>query len=299
MLLPWQEEIGRELSEKYGRKVEITQVKRGLLAKLSAKAQSNAEQTLKSAALNDNSYEQVAAKVAAMLKLPAPPHRLECIDISQLQATNVVGVTVAFNDGQPDKKNYRRYRIKGAADDFAAVYEVVKRRVAKNGNNLPDYLPDLLVIDGGRGQLAAALAALSDSHMADKVPLVAMAKARTAPSDYREHNEARQHERLFLPGRKNPIILRSGSSVEKLFVKLRDATHHAAITYHRQLRAKNSRKSVLDNIPGLGPTKKRLLIAKFGSVKGISQAKPEELAALPGINEQLAETILGALNELI
>ncbi len=299
MLLPWQEEIGRELSERYDRKVEITEVKRGLLAKLAKKAQSNAEQTLKSAAFNENSYEQVAAKVAAMLKLPAPPHRLECIDISQLQATNVVGVTVAFNNGEPDKKNYRRYRIKGASDDFAAVYEVVKRRVARGGKNLPDYLPDLLVIDGGRGQLSAALAALNDSNMADKVPLVAMAKARTAPSDYRENNQARQHERLFLPGRKNPIILREGSSVEKLFIQLRDATHHAAITYHRKLRAKNSRHSVLDNISGLGPSKKRLLIGKFGSVKGIAAAKEEELTALPGINEQLAETILGALKELI
>jgi excinuclease ABC subunit C len=200
---------------------------------------------------------------------------------------------VAFLDGQPDKDRYRHFRIKTVegTDDFASVAEVLRRRFRDAAE--PGNLPDLLVIDGGPGQLAAARAALAELSLT-ALPVISLAKERVT-RDATAAEVQRRPERVFLPGRKNPVVLRTNSTALFLLQRLRDEAHRFANAYHRKLRGRARLVSPLDAIPGVGPRRRRLLLREFGSVKGIRAASVEALATLPGIGTALAAQIKEAL----
>lgn len=228
-------------------------------------------------------------ELADALGLAGPPMRIECYDISNIQGTNSVGSMVVFEEGRPRSGEYRRFRIKTVqgADDFASHQEVLTRRFrrALNGEEgsaeeLRWRLPDLVVVDGGRGQVSAARRALDALGLAD-MPLVGLAKER---------------EELFLPGRSDPIVLPPSSQALYLMQRLRDEAHRFAVTYHRKLRAKAQTRSVFDDLPGIGPARKRALLRVFGSARQMRDATVEDIASVPGISRALAERIRVALD---
>ncbi len=281
------------LAERAGHPVEVLVPKRGEKRRLVLMACQNAEQALRDRARKGRDLDETLARLVHRLNLSRPPHRIECYDISNFQGTEVVGSKVAFRDGEPDKAGYRRFRIRGFAgqDDFASLYEVLSRRLAK-GKAEGD-LPDLLVIDGGKGQLEVAMAALRDGRV-EGVDVVSLAKSR-AEGPAEDGGMRHSPERVFLPGVKEPIVLRQNSSEIFLLQRLRDEAHRFAIGYHRKLRDRRTLRSALDAIPGVGPTRRRALLRRFGSLEGVRAAEPAEIAALPGFGPDLAERILGSL----
>ncbi|MHB8459791.1 MAG: excinuclease ABC subunit UvrC [Candidatus Limnocylindrales bacterium] len=227
-------------------------------------------------------------ELAAALDLAGPPARIECYDISNFQGAQSVGSMVVFEDGRPRTGEYRRFRIRTVegANDFASHQEVLRRRFrhSKAGDEgaeeeLRWRLPDLVIIDGGKGQVAAAREVLEELGLHD-MPLVGLAKER---------------EELFLPGSTGPILLSVTSPALYLVQRLRDEAHRFAITYHRDLRAKKAVRSVFDDLPGVGPKRRRALLRVFGSAKRVREAPVEQIAAVPGIGVRLAATIKAGL----
>lgn len=219
------------------------------------------------------------------LNLPQAPARLECLDISTLQGEQPVGSLVAMAGGVPDKSGYRRFRIREVAgqDDYAMLREVVRRHYGKEGQTLPD----LLVVDGGRGQLNVVLEALKELGLGD-LPVVGLAKAAI-----QQGQEVR--DRLFLPGRKNPRFLPANSPGWLLLLRLRDEAHRFAITYHRKRARKEMVESVLDKIPGIGPVRRKRLLQHFPNMEALKAATVEELVAVPGFNQRTAEKLKESL----
>ncbi|HYV57644.1 MAG TPA: helix-hairpin-helix domain-containing protein, partial [Candidatus Nitrosopolaris sp.] len=223
------------------------------------------------------------------LGLRVPPRRVECVDIATFQGGETVGAVVAFADGRPWKDGYRRFRIRSVTgtDDFASVAEVLARRFRvgpKRGE-----LPDLLVIDGGLGQLSAARSVLEELGLGD-LAVVGLAKERVE-RDPTAREIQRRPERVFLPGRKNPVVLRPNSTALFLLQRVRDEAHRFANTYHQKLRARARFASPLDDIPGIGPRRRRALLRRFGSLRRVAAASAEELATVPGITLTLATQI--------
>jgi excinuclease ABC subunit C len=203
---------------------------------------------------------------------------------------------VTFINGEPDKNFYRHFRIKtidesSGGDDFGMMLEMLKRRFAR-GKEEAD-LPDLIVVDGGKGQLAMALTAMEELGITD-VDAVGLAKMRVLAAA-RSAEIERTEERVFLPGQSNPVVLRRNSNALFLLQRVRDEAHRFAITYHRRLRAKQTLYSALDRIPGVGGARKRALLRTFGSVKRIEAATLDELLKVPSMNERVAQEILEAL----
>jgi excinuclease ABC subunit C len=227
------------------------------------------------------------AELERLARLPRAPEVIDGFDVSNLQGTHVVASRVRFRGGQPDKAGYRRFKLRGLAgqDDFAAMQQVVARslrRCAEEGE-----LPDLVVIDGGKEQLAAALRAREEAGAWD-LAMVALAKAR-AERVVGGRRRAPRVERLFLEGEGEPIALDPHGAAGHLLERVRDEAHRFAITYHRKERGRL--RSALDAIPGLGPVKKKRLLLRFGSVAGVRAANVEELAHVPGIGAELAQRI--------
>ncbi|MEJ5329200.1 MAG: excinuclease ABC subunit UvrC [Desulfobaccales bacterium] len=222
------------------------------------------------------------ADLQQRLGLPAPPRKLACLDISTLQGAQPVGALVTFTDGAPDKKGYRRFRIREVAgqDDYAMLAEVVRRHFGKEEADLPD----LLVVDGGKGQLQAVMAALAEVDRRD-LPVVALAKEGTA-ADGRP-----VRDRLFLPGRKNPKFLPADSPGWLLLLRLRDEAHRFAVTHHRRRARRELLDSHLTQIPGIGPARRRVLLSRFASLAELQAAGVAELAALPGFTRPVAERL--------
>jgi excinuclease ABC subunit C len=223
-------------------------------------------------------------QLAEALGLPGPPVRIECYDISNFQGAESVGSMVVFEDGRPRSGEYRRFRIRTVEgpNDFASHQEVLRRRfrLTKTGDEGSDEerrwaMPDIVIVDGGKGQVSAAKEVLDELGLHD-LPLAGLAKER---------------EELFLPGRSDPILLPPTSSALYLVQRLRDEAHRFAITYHRDLRAKRSVRSAFDDLPGVGPKRKRELLKVFGSAKRVREAPVEQIAAVPGIGRSLAEKI--------
>ena len=212
------------------------------------------------------------------LRLAQAPERLECLDISNLQGSQAVGALVAFTGGVPDKSGYRRFRIREVAgqDDYAMLREVVRRHYGKEGQRLPD----LLVVDGGQGQLHVVLQALQEID-APSFPVVGLAKAAV-----QEGREVR--DRLFLPGRKNPRFLPANAPGWLLLLRLRDEAHRFAITYHRKTARKEMLNSLLDEVPGIGPVRRQRLLQHYPDLAALKQASVEELAAIPGFTRNAA-----------
>jgi excinuclease ABC subunit C len=202
-----------------------------------------------------------------------------------------VGSGVAFLDGVPDKARYRRYRIKAVAgqDDFAMLQEVFGRRFSPQ--RIEQWgLPDLVVVDGGIGQLNSTLAIVEELGLRDQLSVVSLAKSRVT-GGAKDATVERSEERVFLPGRRNPIKLRQNGTALRLLAAIRDEAHRFAIEYHRNLREHELLRSKLRDIPRVGPRRERQLLTRFGSLEGIRQADQEELAAMPGIGPQLAHQI--------
>ncbi|MNJ94759.1 UvrABC system protein C [compost metagenome] len=232
-------------------------------------------------------------EIKERFNLPERPRRIECYDISTFQGSETVASQVVFEDGVPAKEHYRRYKIKTVTgtDDFASMYEVLSRRFKHT--EYED--PHLLVVDGGKGQLAQAVRILSEIGRKD-IPVVGLAKARTE-SDFQKQEVQSTDERFFLPGRQNPVIFKNNAEALHILAGIRDEAHRFAITYHRKLRESTSLESELDYVVGLGEKRKKTLLTHFNSIDEIRMADTEEVAKLKGFNRVLAERILLQLNE--
>ncbi len=257
-------------------------------------ATENAAETLRQLkatwAMDKHRAEEALRELQEALTLPRPPVRMECYDISTTQGVEVVGSMVVFEHGAPRKSDYRRFRIRTVQgqDDFASMREVLTRRFSRwqriqagelkgtRGSQAWGKLPDLLVIDGGKGQLAEAVAVLRHFGLEGKVPVVGLAKRR---------------EELFLPGRSRPLRLEPTSPALLLLRRLRDEAHRFAITYHRKRRRRRGLASTLEEIPGIGPVRRKALLRHFDSLEAIRQADEAALMAVPGISRALAQAI--------
>jgi excinuclease ABC subunit C len=223
------------------------------------------------------------------LHLTAVPRRIECYDISNIGGQFAVGSRVVFSDGRPDKSLYRHYRIRSIAqaDDFAMMHEVLTRRFREGTE--PDGQPDLIVMDGGIGQLNVLTRVLRDLGIAG-VAAAALAKSRVVKG-MSKAELSRSDERIFLPGRKNPVMLRQNSAALLLLARIRDEAHRFAISHHKKLRGKASISSVLGEIAGVGEKRQKALLRHFGSLKRLQEAPLEELMQVKGITRPVAEAV--------
>jgi excinuclease ABC subunit C len=260
-------------------KVHLVVPQRGTKHDLVAMAASNAEKFLSDEetrrAQTDAQTLGAVEELGRYLGLEKPPYRMECFDISHIQGAETVASMVVFEGGMPKKSDYRRFKIKsteGKPDDFLSMREVTQRRY---GDLPEEELPDLIVIDGGKGQLSSALEIIRGAGHAD-VPVVGLAK---------------QFELVFREGESDPVVLPRHSQALYLIERIRDEAHRFAITYHRKLRGKRNLVSILDHIVGIGPARRKALWSAFGSIAKIKAADVEKLAAVPGMNRPAAEAV--------
>ncbi|MFW9604672.1 MAG: excinuclease ABC subunit UvrC [Trichlorobacter sp.] len=290
------EELTTLLKEQKKSSIRITAPSRGKKKELVELATRNAVSALTEAAQRSNSCEQILTELQNRLKLPVSPQHIECYDISNIQGTFSVGSGVAFSHCKPDTTRYRRYRIQNVAgqNDFAMLQEVLGRRFSDK--HIVEWgVPDLIVIDGGAGQLQAVRAVLSLSNHTKDIPVVGLAKSRVS-RDAHGQNISRSEERVFLVGRRNPVTFKQGSKAIMLLAQIRDEAHRFAIEYHRGLRSKALTTSVLRSIPGIGKKTEVLLLEHFKSIARLKTAPAEAIAALPGLNSAKASLILSFLN---
>jgi len=281
------------LRERKGRVVSVLVPKRGDKVRLIELARANARQAFVERRDDEERSDKTARELQERLQLRNPPKRVEGVDISTFQGGETVASVVSFDEGRPDPQRYRRFRIRTVigTDDFASMREVLQRRLRK-GLEKND-LPDLLVIDGGRGQLGVATAVCADLGITT-LDVVGLAKMRVERSPTAPEIE-RIEERVFLPGRKNPVILPRNSSALFLLQRVRDEAHRFAITYHQKLRDRARLVSPLQEIAGIGEERQRALLRHFGSLARVRAAAVAEIAGLPGFGRALAERIKGAL----
>ena len=292
--------IKQWLNQRAAQKVEIKIPLRGKKRDLIKMASDNAAETLSSLQSQWESdkhrQEQSLADIQQALGMEAPPNRIECYDISNTQGTAIVGSMVVFEQGVPNKKLYRRFNIRtvvGGPDDYASMDEVLSRRFkrwqaarenAETPGKKPDEsfsrLPDLLIVDGGKGQLSRTVKVLEEHNLLGRFVVAGLAK---------------QNEELFVHGKTRGLLLPRKSEGLYLLQRIRDEAHRFAITAHRSRRSREGITSILDVIPGIGPAKRKALLTTFGSVEKIRAASIEELSAVRGINLELAEVIQGHL----
>lgn len=265
------------LTEKAGRKVELSQPQRGTKRELLHLASENAvkllEERLRKGQLSLQTEEQAAEELQMALQLPDPLERIDCFDISHTQGTETVASMVVFRNGKPSKKDYRRYKIEsteGKPDDFKSMQEVVYRRYR-------DYedLPSLVIIDGGKGQLSSALEVIRGLGL-QELPVIGLAK---------------REEEIFTEGSSESILLDRESASLHLIQRIRDEAHRFAITYHRKLRSKRNMVSILDHIAGIGAKRRQALWKKFQSLEAMKEASVEDLAQVEGMNYPAAQRI--------
>ena len=294
VLLPFpvegEEALAELFRERAGRVVRVSVPRRGERRQLVRMAERNAEIGLRERQRRERAHLDAIEPLQRALRLPTPPRTIECYDISHLQGALHVGSRIVFVDGEPHKDGYRRYKLREAdpGDDYAAMREVLGRRLRRLAQ---EPAPDLLLLDGGKGQLNAARAVLQDSG-AD-IPLAAIAKERDEGASgprVRRHGGLKR-ERVFRPNVKDPIMLPPDSPALLLLQRVRDESHRFAIRYHRQLRSKRALRSILDELPGIGPVKRRALLHGLGSLQRVREATEEELAAVPKVTRADARLI--------
>ncbi|AUB38454.1 uvrC, excinuclease ABC subunit C [Nostoc flagelliforme CCNUN1] len=286
--LPDSEILADVLTQRKGKKVTILTPLRQTKAELIEMVERNAQYELQRMQKLGDRNQQATQDLAAILDLPDVPHRIEGYDISHIQGSNAVASQVVFIDGLPAKQHYRHYKIKnptvtaGHSDDFASLAEVIGRRFRKYGDDPhlsrlgnPDW-PDLIMIDGGKGQLSSVVAVLQEMNLLEDLRVVSLAK---------------QREEIFLPGETKPLTTDSEQPGVQLLRRLRDEAHRFAVTFHRQQRSDKLKRSRLDEIPGLGHHRQKQLLGHFRSVDYIRQAAPTQLAEVPGIGPRLAQEI--------
>jgi excinuclease ABC subunit C len=231
---------------------------------------------------------EVLEGLQRQLHMDRLPLRIECFDNSNLGGTNPVSAMVVFENGRPFKAGYRRYTIKSASgqDDYASMAEVLTRRYGKIGPDNP--APDLMLVDGGRGQLAIAGAVIGKLGLVGRFHLAGIAK--------KDERKGEVDDKIYLPGRANPVNLGHDGRLLLLLQQIRDEAHRFAITFQRKRRNRSMVRSALDRVAGVGPKRKAALLKHFGSIKKIRAATVDEIGELPGIDRSLAETIKQALN---
>jgi len=277
--------IEKWLQGKKGGRVHLQVPRRGDKKKLVDIVAENAQQGLEQFRIKQlaapKALAAALAEIERELHLPRIPSRIEGYDISNIRGTAAVGSMVVFEEGKPKLAHYRRFKIKtvSGADDYAMLREVLRRRFRRSGDASAGdswaIMPDLILVDGGKGQLSAALSAMRESGV-DSVPVAGLAK---------------ENEEIFIPRKTEPIILPRSSPGLQLLQRLRDEAHRFALGYHKKVHKREIFASALDTIPGIGPRRKRALLKRFGSVRGIREASEQELAAIGGMNQALAEKV--------
>ncbi|MGE3164852.1 MAG: excinuclease ABC subunit UvrC [Planctomycetota bacterium] len=262
------------LSERARRKVRVAVPARGAKKRLVEMAQRNAEVNSASDALRTESAESLALSLAEKLTLAVPPHRIECYDISGTRGAQQVASRVVFENGEADTSQYRRYKIRSVTDtdDFASMLEVLRRRFG--ARKLRDPLPDLVIVDGGKGQIASAVNALAECQV--QVPVIGLAKERN-------RRERSVPERVFVPGRSEPLDLDQSSPTSLFLQRIRDEAHRFANTFQRELKRKQNLATGLEQVPGVGAKRRKALLAYFGNLKNLQQATETEIAQVRGI----------------
>ena len=275
--------------ERRGGAVAVVAPKRGRKRDLVAMGMENAEQHLRTVLEQESAEkrrgEDAVADLQKVLSLPVPPRRVEAFDISNVLGQQAVGSMVVFESGHPEKSEYRRFRIRlstGKPNDYGMMREVLSRRLkaAVSGNVKFQHLPDLILVDGGPGQLGMARQAMEELGM--RMPAAGLAK---------------EHEHIYLPERAAPIELPAHSRALYLLQRVRDEAHRFALSYHRSLRAQKARESVLDEIPGIGEARKQRLLRHFKTVSRLLAAPAEEIAAVAGCGRNVAEAVLTHLSD--
>ncbi len=287
--------LAERLAELRGRRVRVRVPQRGAGRRLVEMAARNAEHAFFQARRSEAVRDGGLVRLKERLRLMNLPYRIECYDISIFQGASPVGSQVVFEGGVPKRSDYRHYKVRHVegTDDFAMMREVLLRRLRRGVSE--GRLPDLVVVDGGKGQLGVALAVLEDLAI-EGVDVVGLAKSRVVEGVDGAGGVKRSRERVFLPGVREPVALRSHTDELFLLTHLRDEAHRFAITFHRKLRGKGTLRSALDEVPGVGPARRRALLKAFGSVKGIRAAGVEAIAAVPGIGPGLARAVVEALS---
>ena len=284
------EALTEVLREQSGRGVALRTPQRGALRELVAMACANAEVGLAQRLEARESLDAALDELAERLGLRHRPRRIEAYDVSTFHGTLTVASRVVFEQGHPQKSAYRRFRIREAApdDDYACLREVLSRRVARVDS---DPLPDLLMVDGGKGQLGVLSAVLRDAGL--EVDAISLAKERDeqAAGPRVRRSGGLKAERIFLPGRKEPVLLSPRSLGLLLLQRVRDESHRFAIEFQRSLRSKLGMTSILEELPGIGPVKKRALLRRLGSLRAVRGASEAQLAAVPGLTARDAATI--------
>ncbi len=276
------------LGENKGSAVRIILPKRGDKLRLLTMAADNARTRLTRMMDEMAASQELLSGLARRLQLTTFPRRIECFDNSGMSGTNLVGGMVVFIDGKPEKKSYRRYIIKTVElqDDYASMNEVLERRFKKSNQGAD--LPDLLMVDGGRGQLNIAVSVIERLGLKNAFPIIGIAKKDIT------RNETT--DKVYLPGRVNPVNFNKDMEALFLLQRIRDEAHRFAISFHRQTRTKTALHSGLDSIPGIGKKRKAALLKKFSSFKKLTDASVDEIAAVPGMNLKLAQIIHSVLN---
>ncbi len=287
------EEAKRQwLADLRGGAVDLLVPMRGDKVRLLELATRNARSNFESRRQRESDMVEALGKLQRRLRLSRLPRRIECYDVSHLQQESVVASMVVLLDGEPARGEYRKFRVNAPEkDDFAAMYEVLSRRLrrAREGDAGWD-LPDLLVVDGGKAQLSMASAALRDVGLAagaEPPDLVALAKERSGPDAQGEERP----DRVFRVGVKDPVLLRPNTAALYLLARARDEAHRFAITYHKALRRRRALRSGLEDIPGIGPGRRKALLKHLGSLRRVRAASTEDLAAVPGMTRKAAENV--------
>jgi len=290
ILLPFaiddQQLLQEHLSDLSGRKASLSVARRGDRRHLITMANTNARQLFDEQDKKTASWKMLSESLQKKLRLDGRAETIECVDISNISGTDAVGSLVRFSGGEPDKSGYRHYRITSVRgpDDYAMMAETIRKRFDKS----PELtvLPDIFMVDGGKGQLAVAEAIIKELGLENQISLLGIAKER-----------ADEGEKIYRPGRKNPIILPGHNPVLLYLMRVRDEAHRFGITFHRSLRKKRSLTSTLDQIPGVGAERKKRLLKSIGSLKKISRASIAELQEVEGIGEELARQIHSFFNQ--
>ncbi|PKN87773.1 MAG: excinuclease ABC subunit C [Deltaproteobacteria bacterium HGW-Deltaproteobacteria-1] len=287
--LPDEKVIAEWLADQKEKKVRLTVPVRGVKKALLEMAAANARELLTSDRKKEEQKTTVMRILQEKLSLTKLPRRIECYDISNISGKNAVGSMVTFQDGDPDKSGYRRFRIKAVdqPDDYGMMREVLKRRFAGD-----DALPDLVVVDGGKGQLNIALSVLNEL----KIKLDVIGLAKEERGSWRAKNKTGgkvvgNEDRVYLPRRKDAVYLSSRPAALSLLQRVRDEAHRFAVSYHHRLKQKTDFRSILDAIPDIGSKRKKILLTHFGSASQVQKSSLEELQRIPGIGKDLAGKI--------
>lgn len=281
--------IQDSLRDRKAKRVDLITPRRGEKAKLIEMARLNAESFFKAEQTKLEDADKIADELKEKLHLKTKPLKIECYDISNLGGRLAVGSMVYFKDGELLKDNYRRFRIRTVegTDDCGMLYEVLKRRFRKGEEDVP--FPDLIVVDGGKGQLNVALKVIQELGF-KQMDVIALAKGRGGKRK-KSDGSRKTPEKIFLPQRKNPLILPARSAALLLLEKIRDESHRFALTYHKKIRYKKNFHSVLEDIPGVGKKIRNSLLRHFGSVDKVREASLGELCQVPHVKQRVAEAL--------